>query len=302
VQAVTSNPYEEFLRVGKAKAPRTLQNYEEAIRLYMRDMALPNYEALTNAHHIAIEDTMKAYFAKVSRPRADVCMKALRLFYQANRMAAVIEWDHVRHFKPVRPDVAPDDRPYTKDEIKTLAIAAPNARVKLAIMTMASGGLRVGALPGLTIKDLTWIESQKLFAVMVYAGTKGQYMTFLTPQTSAWMAKVVRGKPANMPVFYNIFVPDLPATKSAHVVSIWRVVKRVGLWANPSMEGRAEAHLDHGFRKAFRTALDAGKLREDMAERLTGHGKKLVKTYSRPDAEQWLQDSGYLATVPHLTF
>lgn len=127
-------------------------------------------------------------------------------------------------------------------------------------------------------------------------------MTFLTPQTSALMAKIVRGKSPNMPVFYNIFVPELPATKSAHVTSIWRVVKRVGLWANVTVENKAEAQLDHGFRKAFRTALDAGKLREDVAERLTGHGKKLVKTYSLPDPEQWLQDSGYLNAIPYLTF
>ena len=168
------------------------------------------------------------------------------------------------------------------------------------MMTMASGGLRVGALPRLMIKDLAWLESHNLYAVMVYAGTKSQYMTFLSPRCSALMARFVRGRQLHRSIFYNLYEPDLPATKSAHVVSIWRVVKRLGIWKES--DGEAEAHLDHGFRKAFRTALDAGKLREDMAERLTGHGRKLVKTYSKPDPEQWVKDSGYLHAVKYLTF
>jgi integrase len=251
-------------------------------------MAISGRDAPIQQSPIAIEDSIKAYFQKVSRPRADIAMKALKLFYEANRI--IINWGHVRRFKSVRPDVAPDDRGYTLDEIKVLVISAPNDRVKLAMMTMASGGLRVGALRHLMIKDLTWLESSNLYAVMVYAGTKSQYMTFLSPQCSALMARFVRGRKAEQSVFYNLHEPDLPATKSAHVVSIWRVIKRLGIWDDNG--GNAEAHLDHGLRKAFRTALDAGKLREDMAERLTGHGKRLVKTYSRPDAEQWLNDSG----------
>ena len=295
---VQATPYDEFLKAGKTLAPRTLHNYEEAIRLYLRDMALSGPDALMVGNPIEIEDSIKAYFQKVSRPRADMCMMALKTFYEANRI--IINWGHVRRFKPVRPDVAPDDRGYTLDEIKALVTAAPNDRVRLAMMTMASGGLRVGALPRLTVKDLTWIESQSLYAGMVYAGTKSQYLTFLSPQCSELMSKFVKGRKPDQSVFYNLYEPDLPATKSAHVVSIWRVVKRLGIWDQTG--GNAEAHLDHGFRKAFRTALDAGKLREDMAERLTGHGKKLVRTYSRPDAEQWLKDSGYKQAISYLTF
>ena len=125
-------------------------------------------------------------------------------------------------------------------------------------------------------------------------------MTFLGPQCSVLMSRFVRGRKPERSVFYNLHEPDLAATKSAHVVSIWRVIKQLGIWDESG--GNAEAHLDHGFRKAFRTALDADKLREDMAERLTGHGKKLVRTYSRPDAEQCLKDSGYKQAISYLTF
>ena len=152
---------------------------------------------------------------------------ALKTFYEANRIA--INWGHVRRFKPVRPDVAPDDRGYTLDEIKALVTAAPNDRVRLAMMTMASGGLRVGALSRLCVKDLTWLESQSLYAVMVYAGTKSQYLTFLSPQCSALMSRFVRGRKPERSVFYNLHEPDLAAAKSAHVVSIWRVIKQLGI-------------------------------------------------------------------------
>jgi integrase len=292
-----SQHYNAFLKFASKKSPRTLQAYQDAIRLYVRDGGFSSVDDLVNGSANKLEDKIKAYFEKVSRPRADAAMKALKVFYLANRKT--LDWNFIQAAKPARPDIAATDKPYPKEQVKALIKAAPNARVKLAIQAMASGGLRVGALPGVKVQDLTWINAHSLYAINVYAGTKSQYLTFITPTASELMRRFTQCRPAQRPVFYNLFEPDLPATKSAHVVSIWRLLIQTEL-RTPNKP--SESYIDHGFRKTFRTALDAGGLREDMAERLIGHSSKLVKTYSKPDPEQWLQDSGYLSAVPFLTF
>jgi integrase len=289
--------YNAFLKFASKKSPRTLQAYQDVIRLYVRDGGFSTVDDLLNGTANELEDKVKAYFERVSRPRADAAMKALKVFYLANRKT--LDWNFIQAAKPARPDIAAKDVPYSKEQVKGLIKAAPNARVRLAIQTMASGGVRVGALSGIKIQDLTWIDGHGLYAINVYAGTKSQYLTFITPTASDLMRRFIQGRPAYRPVFYNLFEPDLPATRSAHVVSIWRLLVQVGL-RTPNTP--SESYIDHGFRKTFRTALDAGGLREDMAERLIGHSSKLVKTYSKPDPEQWLQDSGYLNAVPFLTF
>ena len=51
-----------------------------------------------------------------------------------------------------------EDRPYSKEEIKTMFNAAQDIRVKIVISLLASSGLRYGAIPILKLKDLEKID------------------------------------------------------------------------------------------------------------------------------------------------
>jgi integrase len=168
---------------------------------------------------------------------------------------------------------------------------------------MATAGLRVGALAGIAVNDLEYIDKYSLYAITVYSNTNSEYLTFLTPQTSELMRRFIGNRADSKPVFYNLFEPDLPLTQSAHVVGIWRLLVKAGLRQPTTTTEHKAVMMDHGFRKHYRTQLDASGMREDYGERLMGHGvNSLVERYTRPKPTVWLETSGYLAAIPHLTY
>lgn len=217
-------------------------------------------------------------------------------------MEQKINWNYITGYKPPAPKVPFKDEPYTKEQIQTLLAKAPNDRVRLAILCMSTAGLRVGALPGLFIKDLAHIEKYELYALRVYPDTDAEYWTFITPQSSEIMRKVIGKRPPYRPIFYNLHESDLPATKGAHESSIWRLLVKTGMRMPVKATERHIIQMDHGFRKFFRTTLDEAQLREDYAERLMDHGPKLVRTYAKSEPIRWLETSGYLDAIDRLTF
>jgi integrase len=65
----------------------------------------------------------------------------------------LLNWKKLHKFKGKHRSVA-EDKPYSRDQIKTLLEYA-NLRDKSIILLMASAGLRRGALPILKVQDLT---------------------------------------------------------------------------------------------------------------------------------------------------
>lgn len=296
------SPYDAFLTVMKQKnkAPDTIQSYQDALRLFCNHIKIKHPDELASMANDELKNAIKGYFMQVSHSRANIAMSAIHLFCRANEI--VLPWDHISLFKQDRPEGGPEDKPYTVAQIQTLLAQSPNDRVSLAILTMCTAGLRVGALSGIAVKDLDYIDKYGIYAITVYPNTKAQYVTFLTPKSSDLMRKFVGNRQEFKPVFYNLFEPDLAATKSAHVVAIWRLLVKTGLRQPTTTIERKEIMMDHGFRKHYRTQLDASRMREDYAERLMDHGPKLVRTYAKPEPQVWLETSGYLAAIPYLTY
>jgi integrase len=76
-----------------------------------------------------------------------------------------------------------EDRPYTHSEIQTL-IQHASPRNKAIILLMSSGGLRVGAISLLRIKDLEPIDKYNIYKISVYSKSrKSRYFSFCTPET-----------------------------------------------------------------------------------------------------------------------
>ena len=55
-------------------------------------------------------------------------------------------------------------------------------RGRVAILLMASTGMRVGAIPLLKIRNLERIEKYSLYKVTVYENEDEEYITFCTPE------------------------------------------------------------------------------------------------------------------------
>ena len=109
--------------------------------------------------------------------------KAIKLFCQANRISKNIEWKNVTKAMP-RGLGAADDRAPTLEEIQEL-LKFPDRRIKPMVLTLVSSGIRIGAFETLKWKHITpVIKNNETIAakILVYAGDREQYYSFLTPE------------------------------------------------------------------------------------------------------------------------
>lgn len=98
-------------------------------------------------------------------------------FYEMNDIT--IKWKKLNKFKAKYYN-ATEDKPYTREQIKTLVDAAP-LRDKCIMLVMCSAGLRRGAIPYLRIRDLHKIDKYNLYKIDVYKKEQEHYITLLYP-------------------------------------------------------------------------------------------------------------------------
>jgi hypothetical protein len=56
---------------------------------------------------------------------------------------------------------------------------------------MTSTGCRIGAISTLKIKDLKYLEKEKLHRVFFYTNTKEEYFSFTTPECSNYISEYI---------------------------------------------------------------------------------------------------------------
>lgn len=74
------------------------------------------------------------------------------------------------------------DRAYRYEEIHRLLDVA-DERMRAIIFLLASTGMRIGAIPGLRLRNLEKVESDyDIYKITVYEGFNEEYITFCTPE------------------------------------------------------------------------------------------------------------------------
>lgn len=282
-----------FQAVLKRKSAKTQQNYLWALDRYRKTNFIDQYSFLLEGKIEEIEDKIKAYLGTISHSHASMFLGALQMFYAANRIN--INWKHVLLFAP-KDEGAKKLRPYNKDEIEK-ALAFADTREKVAILLMATSGLRIGALIWLKIEHLHWMNDQGIYCITAYAGdNKDEYMTYCTPQTAELLKKYIDRRKSG-PIFVSKVEADYPADIDSLSCAIDELLDRIGV------KKPGEVQITHGFRKFFRTVLEVSGVHDDFAERLLGHKKeKLKKVYSQPQPLELYEVSGYSKAIGGLTF
>jgi integrase len=194
-----------------------------------------------------------------------------------------IPWKKISRYLPE--DVTNEYRSYTRDEIsKLLSIA--DLRDRCVILLMASSGIRVGAIPGLTLKSLKRLDDG-LGILTVYAESKKYaYNTLLTQEC----VSIIDGYLAQRRKFgetlndnsilirdkYSIFSKrvnrPMGLTAAAFNVQIRLLIRKVGLPFE-------ELQPDHALRKFFDTTLINSNVDSKFKEMLMGHSIKLDDVY-----------------------
>lgn len=284
---------ENFEKALERKSTKTQQNYRWALDHYRRANFVDQYSFMLEGSQTEKEDKIKAYLATVSYSHAKMIVGAMRLFFSANRI--FIDWDHILLFLP-KTGGTKKMKGYEKEDIEKVLKVAKD-REKVAILVMATSGARVGALPVLKIEDLTWMDEQKTYCIMIYAGdSEEEYQTFCSPQTAKLLKKYI-GKRSKGPVFEAKYVDGYPTNDENLSSAIALDLEEAGI-KQPGI-----IQETHGFRKFFRTQLEIAEIPDDFAERLLGHKKeKLKKVYSHPKPLELWQASKYERAIPNLTF
>lgn len=204
-----------------------------------------------------------------------------------------------------------EDKPYSKAEI-TQMLTAADARTKALILLLTSTGIRIGAVPGMLVRDLKKIEESRLYRVTVYANSpKDRYYTFTTPEAALALddylsQRRIAGeeiKPV-APLFRQTFPKseaDSPKPMAFDGIAglTQRAITRSGVRKVGDKTPRHETAINHGFRKFANTLFVRSGMKPIVAELLLGHRVGLQNNYLRLEESDVLGE--YLKAVDGLT-
>jgi integrase len=227
-----------------------------------------------------------------------------------------VKWKKLKKFKAKHRSVV-EDKPYSREQIKTLVDAAP-LRDKCIILVMASAGLRRGALPYLRIRDLQKIDKYQLYKINVYKKEEEFYITYCTPECTRlidqyleWRQRLGEKLQPNSPLFRIVFDTvtqvNRPKNVSRWVIArmIHQLLDTTGVRAAAETRQPTELMQTHGFRKHFKTTCINAGMNPLYSEYLMGHRSGLTKSYFKPSDMELLEGSdkalGYISAINDLT-
>jgi site-specific recombinase XerD len=225
-------------------------------------------------------------------------------FYQLNDV--ILNRKKVSQYMGEYKRVAKDGA-YTTEQIQT-ALQNADVRMRMIILLLASTGCRVGALPALTLGNLTRIPNYGLYKVTCYEGTNNEMYTFTTRETAqtgidnylfyrkrmgeniSFNEKTQRWEPEDVPLIRKQFdVNDLLQVKQPKPMELNAIrhlltvhLTRCGLKTQehptaPQSNGkiRKPVSLSKGFRKRAISIFIEAKLYHEIRELIVDHATQL---------------------------
>ena len=252
---------------------------------------------------------------KLSYASVSTYVAAVNKFYAMNDI--ILNWKKIRSFMGEHEKTV-EDRPYTHSEIQTL-IQHASPRNKSAILIMSSGGLRIGAISILRVRDLEPIDKYNIYKVSIYSKSrKSRYFSFCTPECrksiedyidyrKRWGERITE----ESPLFRTEFNPDnsnvkpISADRGTHLID--KILRDTGL-RKPPTEGKTQRnHImgNHGFRKFFETNAFKAGMDHMYLRRLMGQKSGLEDAYLKLSEEELLEGdskhTGYIGIIDQLT-
>jgi integrase len=243
-------------------------------------------------------------------------------FYEVNRVN--INRKYFNQFMPAQRRLSADEA-YTHKQIEKL-VSSADKRDKVMVLLMASTGMRIGALPRLTIGNLSkthikgYPSDSFIYKIVVYKGEREEYYTFTTFECAAviqdyldYRIKAGEDIESNLkaPLIREKFNsknksiskrPKFVHLKTLHT-SMNDLLIKAGLRIRIKKEDKHkhENMESHGFRKFANTQMIKAGVDYNAKEYLLGHRKSLGldTSYDRTPEEDRLQE--YLKAMDLLT-
>ena len=312
---VVSNSREYFEFINSISSEQTKKAYKQNLTRFMKFCKLDSFDELLKI------DMQKAIIDYIVTLKEDDISYAtvhvlLAPIYHFCEMAdIVIKKRKIRKFMGEKKKVV-KDRPYTNDEIlKLLNIA--DIRMKVAILLMASSGVRVGSIPSLQIKHLQKV-TDNIYRLNVYENDSDEYVTFTSPESTKAIDAYLEYRTRNGEELTNesylirkqFDMNDLEKVKkSVEPIQtgslralINNLVIKAGLrqTSHSTKRERKGIALTHGFRKFFTNQLIETNVKTEIRWLLEGHKLKgNDSSYVRITEKQLLEE--YMKAIPLLT-
>ena len=309
--AEMENCYSNFS--DSLKTEYTRQMYALSLRQFRSFAKVRTYEELLTIDVKTIQDIIIAYIKHMKEQKAApltirVKLAAVKHFMVMND--AILNWPKIMKFVGSS-RIMTKDRIYLKAEIQKV-LEKCDERKRVMFLLLISTGIRIGALPGIRIQDLTKLEPHSLYRIVIYAGEHEEYIVFTTIECAkaidAYLAYRVRShevlKP-EAPLIREQFNP-LKATQARPVALntimavLTRTLEDAGVrQAGGNANGRHDVMPFHGFRKFTNTMMAQAGLKQVIKEMLMGHRVGLEKNYLRPTDAELLSE--YMKAIDLLT-
>jgi integrase len=247
-------------------------------------------------------------------------VSAICKYYRRNRVS--LDTKHIREYLPEFKK-SKKDRSYEYEEIRRLLDIA-DERMRTVVLLLASTGMRIGAIPGLRLRNIEKVEidtATSIYKIMVYEGFKEEYITFTTPECTVAIDSYLKmreryGEKLNTNSFV---IREQFDVRDPFAISKCKEVKantltgklidlavRAGIRQKEVLEGkphgtiRNDVPIAHGFRKFFTTQLVKSDVKSELRWLLEGHNLKANDpAYIRTQEEDLLEQ--YQKGIDNLT-
>ncbi len=299
--------------LGSLKTDSTKKNYRYWLDRYMDDNKFTSYDDLVKESPKKIQTDIEDYVLNLKRMRSTKAMTSgivysLFHFFAMNRV--ILNEKIIKKLLPEQ-ELKVGGQAYSTEDIRKIILAIDDTKIKkhkrwhyrkprakALIMTMASSGIRLGAIPDLQYQDLEPIEDT--YSIKVYARTRHEYLTFITPEARLalddYLTKL-KLKPDT-----HLFGLNYDALR----LSLYRLVKKAnvssvtitkGTVCGDNSEGvytcvkqtkhRQDIPMAHGMRKRWNTILKSDStINTTLIELMLGHTAiRLDEAYLKPTQE-----------------
>ncbi|TBR12327.1 MAG: hypothetical protein EPO62_00090 [Candidatus Nitrosotenuis sp.] len=280
------------------KSPATRKAYDYQLNAFKKYFKFRSIESILEIEPKQIQIYIEDYIIHLKRKglsrayiNQGVC--AIQLFLVMNDI--VLNWKKLKKLLTNIETPKSTDTPYSTDNIKRMLEVARALRDKSIIHFLASSGVRIGALPELKLKHLAEMPNG-CKSILVYAGEREEYLTFLTTEASATLDNYFNQRRNNeetltpeSPVFRARYSIGSAKAQPMTINSLTGMMKGILKDANirKPKGKRFEQMRFHGLRKRFATILKLNKnINQNAVERLLGHKNGLDSSYYKPTKQE----------------
>jgi integrase/recombinase XerD len=295
------------------KSKASLDTYTRGLNGFIRFYKLKDYDSLAGMDPKMLQIMTEDFVMNKRKENLTVSgitnyIAPLEVFCDANDID--LKWKKIKRLLPAQ-EKRSGGKPYSTEQISLMLSYEKVIRNRAIIHFLAASGVRVGAISEIRLKHIVDFEVGCKM-ITVYADSKDEYVTFLTPEASQAVDHYLEKRRKDgeylspeSPLFRITYqfgtakVIPMKTTTIAGVLS--RAVHRAGIRTVKTYK-RFDIQLDHGFRKRWNTIIkNTDGMKIILAEKMMGHSVTipLDDVYNLPEAKKLFLE--YKKAISELT-